>query len=411
MKDKLGTFGVPPHLAKEVAKPLTRSFFGAHGLTITIVGNDPQSDSVIPKSTMMQLLAVALNNRKIESYQAALMLAVNMRQPTGLRQPHQQSTYSAFVNELIELHNDLNISFEAKRRAIYRHMFCRSYITYEDLLRNRFICTDKDTPYSDDNDGIIDILYSNEGQPSGDYEMPQYIAGQSQTEIQPYILQPNVKTKTYSAIPKAIFLPLLSGVIGNGLIDYRQVALMLAVNCHSLEMRRNGQRYLDHVMAVAGDPTLTEDQRIIALLHDVIENSNYTIADMASLRLPERILVGIAYMTKRPEDSYFEFIQRLADNSDARAVKRADIRNNYPDASSSRREKYDLALKYFDAIDGGDIKPGHPIRVWALQNNICTEEAFNRDQRESIEKQAKRLRKPHVGIDELNHDSFKPKYN
>ena len=39
-------------------------------------------------------------------------------------------------------------------------------------------------------------------------------------------------------------------------MNYMQATMMLSVNCHSLETRRKGQRYIDHTMGVAHDPRL-----------------------------------------------------------------------------------------------------------------------------------------------------------
>ena len=112
-------------------------------------------------------------------------------------------------------------------------------------------------------------------------------------------------------------------------------------------------------MAVAADPSLTKTQKVIALLHDVIENSNLTVADFRDVRMPAGIIECLEAITigtvinpatgAVEKEPYLTFIRRVAANPDAAAVKIADIHHNMQDAPEARRTKYLLALGYLEA--------------------------------------------------------------
>lgn len=72
----------------------------------------------------------------------------------------------------------------------------------------------------------------------------------------------------------------------------------------------------------------TEDEMVVALLHDSIEDSAITSDDLLHLGIPRLIVDAVTCLTKLSGESYEQFIARLCQNDLARRVKIADIEDN-----------------------------------------------------------------------------------
>lgn len=101
-----------------------------------------------------------------------------------------------------------------------------------------------------------------------------------------------------------------------------------------------------------------DDERIVAVLHDVVEDSNITLDDLLKLGFSEEIVSALDCLTKREGEPYSEFLDRVSTNALARAVKIEDIRDNLdparlallPELNVSRVEKYHSALRSLSAL-------------------------------------------------------------
>lgn len=92
---------------------------------------------------------------------------------------------------------------------------------------------------------------------------------------------------------------------------------------------RAGTDYLSHPLTVATSYTRSETKRIIAILHDVIEDSDWTLDDLRELGFSERVLKGVDGVTKRKGEKYFDFIVRCGNSGeDAIDVKINDLHHN-----------------------------------------------------------------------------------
>lgn len=83
--------------------------------------------------------------------------------------------------------------------------------------------------------------------------------------------------------------------------------------------------------------------QIVALLHDVVEDSNYMLQNLEELGFSKEIVEAIDCLTKRPHESYEDFIDRIATNAFARLVKIEDIKDN-------------LNLKRLDSLNRIDLE-------------------------------------------------------
>ena len=128
-------------------------------------------------------------------------------------------------------------------------------------------------------------------------------------------------------------------------MNYDQ-ALELAKRYHHGQVRKkSGFPYVTHPIAVAGQFE-DENYKIVAVLHDTLEDTKLTSYDLIMGHgLNMNLVVAIQTLTHLKADSYLNYILKCKNNSIAKAVKIEDIRHNMSDLESgSLRDKYMMAL-------------------------------------------------------------------
>lgn len=130
-------------------------------------------------------------------------------------------------------------------------------------------------------------------------------------------------------------------------------AIKLAIDAHAGQVDKSGEPYILHPLRVMLSMK-AEDERIVAVLHDVVEDTPWTCEDLYWQHgFKPEIVMAVAALTRGKNEEYFDFIRRLEPNAIARAVKIADIRDNLDpsrglptDAKANERiEKYRRALE------------------------------------------------------------------
>jgi (p)ppGpp synthase/HD superfamily hydrolase len=105
--------------------------------------------------------------------------------------------------------------------------------------------------------------------------------------------------------------------------------LVLATNAHAGQFDRGGNPYILHPMKVMHYlKTTDEELQCIALLHDVIEDTDTTWDDLRAIGCTERVLAAVFALTKMPGQSYDQYKQEVMANEDAMRVKMSDLRHN-----------------------------------------------------------------------------------
>ncbi|SEK28336.1 HD domain-containing protein [Stigmatella aurantiaca] len=104
-------------------------------------------------------------------------------------------------------------------------------------------------------------------------------------------------------------------------------AIALAVEAHRGQRDKAGQSYILHPLRVMMR-LQTEAERMAAILHDVVEDTPYTLERLRALGYPEEVLGALDCLTKREGESYEAFIERLRPHPLARRVKLADLEDN-----------------------------------------------------------------------------------
>jgi (p)ppGpp synthase/HD superfamily hydrolase len=104
-------------------------------------------------------------------------------------------------------------------------------------------------------------------------------------------------------------------------------AIALAVEAHRNQRDKSGEPYILHALRVMFTCE-TEVERIVAVLHDVAEDTDRSFDDLRKLGFSEEVLDALDCVTKREGESYEPFVERAAGNPIARNVKLADLKDN-----------------------------------------------------------------------------------
>jgi (p)ppGpp synthase/HD superfamily hydrolase len=105
-------------------------------------------------------------------------------------------------------------------------------------------------------------------------------------------------------------------------------ALQIAAKAHEGQKDKEGLPYILHplrvMMSVEG-----EEAQIVALLHDVIEDTNVTAGDLRQAGFTEKLIAAVLCVTHRKdEEPYAEYVVRCKSDEVARRVKLADLKEN-----------------------------------------------------------------------------------
>lgn len=129
-------------------------------------------------------------------------------------------------------------------------------------------------------------------------------------------------------------------------------ALALCFEAHKNQKDKSGMPYVFHPFHLAEQMT-SEETTIVALLHDVIEDTTYTIEDLKKMGFSESILLAIQLMTHDENVPYMDYVAEIKANPIARAVKLADLKHNSDMSRLDNITEYDLIRyeKYKKAIE------------------------------------------------------------
>ncbi|MCC6536577.1 MAG: HD domain-containing protein [Bryobacterales bacterium] len=125
-------------------------------------------------------------------------------------------------------------------------------------------------------------------------------------------------------------------------------AIALAALAHKGQLDKAGAPYILHPLRMMLR-LAAEDERIVAVLHDVVEDTGWTFADLREAGFAETIVEAVDAMTHREGESYEDFVLRAGRNPVARRVKLADLDDNsdasrlpspLTDKDRARLEKY-----------------------------------------------------------------------
>ena len=132
-------------------------------------------------------------------------------------------------------------------------------------------------------------------------------------------------------------------------------AMKLCFEAHKDQVDKSGMPYVFHPFHLAEQMT-DEATTVTALLHDVVEDTDYTLNDLRAMGFPAEAVDAIAMMTHDPEVPYLDYVAKIKTNPVARAVKLADLRHNsdlsrldtVDEKALERVEKYRRAIRLLE---------------------------------------------------------------
>ena len=143
--------------------------------------------------------------------------------------------------------------------------------------------------------------------------------------------------------------------------ELTQKAIMICFQAHRDQNDKGGMPYVFHPFHIA-DQMDTEKETCVALLHDLIEDTDWTLDRLTADGFPFDVLKALDLMTHNPSTPYLEYVKKLSDNPIAKKVKLADLRHNSTRGRLKRFGEKDEARlrKYLDAqaiLTGGTADP------------------------------------------------------
>lgn len=124
-------------------------------------------------------------------------------------------------------------------------------------------------------------------------------------------------------------------------------AIVIAKIKHKEQFDKGGQPYIYHPLRVMLNLT-DENDMICAVLHDVIEDTDTTLDDLRQEGFSEEIITALDCLTRRENESYMQYINRIKTNDIAKRVKLKDLEDNMQLSriKNPTQKDYDRVKKY-----------------------------------------------------------------
>lgn len=132
--------------------------------------------------------------------------------------------------------------------------------------------------------------------------------------------------------------------------------LLYVTKAHLGQVDKGGRPYIMHLLAVSERMERTEE-KVVALLHDIVEDTACTLTQLTTFGFSDEIVQAVDALTRRSDEIYMTYIERLSKNPLALTVKIEDLKQNM-DLSRlhivtkrdlSRNKRYQKALDYLIA--------------------------------------------------------------
>lgn len=103
-------------------------------------------------------------------------------------------------------------------------------------------------------------------------------------------------------------------------------AMKIAYDAHHGQLDKSGVPYVCHPIHLA-EQMQTEEECIVALLHDVVEDTNITFEQLEK-EFSANVIQALKLLTYDDSVPYMDYVRKLKNNSIAKNVKLADLRHN-----------------------------------------------------------------------------------
>lgn len=166
-------------------------------------------------------------------------------------------------------------------------------------------------------------------------------------------------------------------------------AMAICFEAHKHQQDKSGMPYVIHPLHLA-EQMETEHEVCTALLHDVVEDTQYTIETLRNLGIPQQVLEALTLLTHDPHTPYLDYVTRLRKNPIARRVKLADLKHNSDldrldavgEADKRRLLKYRMAQAILvDDLYDAPLKQFRKRIPLSLTHPVCLSVFYDRDGR------------------------------
>lgn len=132
-----------------------------------------------------------------------------------------------------------------------------------------------------------------------------------------------------------------------------QIALDLAIKKHRNQVDKAGNPYILHPIHVM-ENVKNKDAKIVAILHDIIEDTDVTEDYLLKIGLSKHIVDAVVLLTHDDNTDYQDYVKNLSSNPLAKEVKLADLEHNMDlrrlpilkEKDLDRNRKYQIAYHY-----------------------------------------------------------------
>ena len=130
-------------------------------------------------------------------------------------------------------------------------------------------------------------------------------------------------------------------------------ALKLCFEAHKEQVDKSGMPYVFHPFHLAEQMT-DESTTVVALLHDVVEDTELTFDDLEKQDFGEEIISALKLLTHNDDTPYMDYVAKIKTDKIATTVKLADLKHNsdlsrldvVDEKALNRKEKYEKAMKF-----------------------------------------------------------------
>ena len=129
-------------------------------------------------------------------------------------------------------------------------------------------------------------------------------------------------------------------------------AMKISFEAHKNQVDKNGIPYIYHPIHLA-EQMEDENTICVALLHDVVEDTDITFEELQKIGFNDDIIVALKLMTHDENVPYMDYVREIKNNSIAAKVKLADLKHNsdltrldvIDEKAKQRVQKYKKAIE------------------------------------------------------------------
>jgi (p)ppGpp synthase/HD superfamily hydrolase len=137
--------------------------------------------------------------------------------------------------------------------------------------------------------------------------------------------------------------------------DLTKKALKLCFEAHKEQTDKSGMPYVFHPFHLA-EQMADEATTVVALLHDVVEDTELTFEDLEKQGFNDEIIKALMLLTHEKSVPYMEYVGEIKKNKIATKVKLADLKHNsdlsrlsvIDEKALKRKERYEKAIKFLE---------------------------------------------------------------